>query len=73
MVRGEAVRVESRTWVEERRGTGTEQEPLLAAALAAALVEYRRYVGPGNERASADDDNAKWRIAGRLEQLRSRA
>jgi hypothetical protein len=51
----------------------TEEEPLLAAALAAALVEYRGYVGQANSHVEKDSSHTNWRIAGRLQQLRSPA
>jgi hypothetical protein len=46
--------------------------PLLAVAIAATLVEYRRYAG---QRAGQDDPNgskSNWRTVVRLEQLRGR-
>ena len=46
---------------------------LLAAALAATLVEYRRYVGERNEQTGPRSANAKWRLMARMEQLRGQA
>jgi hypothetical protein len=54
-------------------GTATEQGALLAAALAATLVEYRHDIEPDKVGNALVDDNTNWRILGRMEQLRSRA
>ena len=69
----ERKRLEGQTRLEERRQGEVEQGPLLAAALAAALVEYRRYVGQRNDTVDQESNETNWRIAGRLEQLRSMA
>lgn len=58
---------ESHPWTEHR------EEILLAAALAATLVEYRHYVGERNDHASPHSANAKWRLMARIEQLRGQA
>jgi MoxR-like ATPase len=66
-----ATRDEPQVIGEARRGMDIGQGPLLAAALAAALVEYRRYVGQRDEQAYAESGGAHWRMVTRLEQLRS--
>jgi hypothetical protein len=50
---------------------GSEEGRLLAAALAAALVEYRRYVGQRDGHAVGPGSRSNWQIVTRLEQLRS--
>jgi hypothetical protein len=50
---------------------GHEEGHLLAAALAAALVEYRRYVGQRHGHASRASSGSNWQMVARLEQLRS--
>jgi hypothetical protein len=67
------VGVEPQTRTETWPGADVEQGPLLAAALAAALVEYRRYVGQKSGHAGPDGDRTNWQMAGRLEQLRGQA
>jgi hypothetical protein len=54
------------SWVEPDEGA------LLAAALAATLVEYRRYVGQSEGHLGPAGAKANWRMAARLEQLRGR-
>jgi hypothetical protein len=47
-----------------------EDESLLAAAIAALLVEYGRYVTPQDEQDGLDTTQANWRLMARWEQLR---
>lgn len=54
----------SRSWASSEEGT------LLAAALAATLVEYRRTAGQSNERVRSEGPGTNWRTMARLEQLR---
>jgi hypothetical protein len=71
MMTGLTPAVEIGAVAEERLAVDVEQGPLLAAALAAALVEYRRYVRQQNKHAGPDSSRTNWRIVSRLEQLRS--
>jgi hypothetical protein len=50
---------------------GVEDEALLAAALAAALLVFRRQVGQFGTAEGAQGDSS-WRTLGRWEQLRGR-
>jgi hypothetical protein len=63
MVRVDTV-TESRTIDKEREGA------VLAAALAATLVEYRRHVGRQNVHEAPEHTGANWRMVARIEQLR---
>jgi hypothetical protein len=59
--------------VEDRARTAPDHSTLLAAALAATLIEYRRCV---HERCSSDGTNNagnNWRMVACLERLRGRA
>ena len=55
---------------EERSPTRQGQEALLVAALAATLVEYRRYVGQRSENNDPRRSGPNWRLMARMEQLR---
>ena len=57
-------RIERRTWSVEG------EDPLLVAALAAALVEYRGAVGRANREQAQDDARSNWRVVTRVTQLR---
>jgi hypothetical protein len=52
--------------------TDPEEGPLLAAALAAALVEYRRHVEQGSDPGHAGGTGTRWRMLARWEQLGGR-
>lgn len=58
---------------EEEQQVTAGEGPLLAAVLAAALVEYRRCVECHDTGGSINSGGANWRTIARLEQLRSRA
>jgi hypothetical protein len=66
---GAVARIELEVVVEEREEMEVEQGPLLAAALAAALVEYRRHVRQRNGYAEPDNSRTNWHMVSRLEQL----
>jgi hypothetical protein len=68
-----SLRVELNTVSESRPWTDQGEETLLAAALAATLVEYRRYAGERNEHTGPNGANANWRLMARMEQLRGQA
>ena len=55
--------------IEERSWFTQGEEPLLVAALAAALVEYRRSVRQGNGQGSSENARSNWRIVTRVTQL----
>ncbi len=59
---------ESRTredlWVDR------EDKPLLAAAVAALLVEYQRYTSQGDDHEDPRGAQTNWRMLARWEQLR---
>ena len=46
-----------------------ENEAFLVAALAATLVEYRRYVKQRNRKTESEATGRNWRMVSRLEQL----
>ena len=48
---------------------GHENEAFLVAALAATLVEYRRYVKQRNGKCESEATGRNWRMVSRLEQL----
>ena len=50
----------------------TDENTFLAAALAAALVEYRRYVQQGSPPSSSEGETA-WRTVARVERLMGQA
>jgi hypothetical protein len=50
-----------------------EEEPLLAAALAAALLEYRHHVQQQRLRTGPRETGENWRLVARLERLRGQA
>ena len=56
--------------VTEQPFGGHENEAFLVAALAATLVEYRRYVKQRNGEAESEVTGRNWRMVSRLEQLR---
>jgi hypothetical protein len=55
--------------VAEQPLSGLENEAYLVAALAATLVEYRRYVKHRNGKSESEATGHNWRIVSRLEQL----
>ncbi len=59
--------------VEEREQKAAGEGELLAAALAATLVEYRRYVEGRRDGRQGAGSGANWQTIARLEQLRGRA
>jgi hypothetical protein len=73
MINSITSRVEGGIRAEQGPAVAADQGLLLAAALAAALVEYRRYVGPKNGHLGLDSVETNWQIVSRLEQLRSQA
>jgi hypothetical protein len=66
---------ETRTRIRYGRGvadqplSGHEKEAYLVAALAATLVEYRRYVKQRNGKSESEATGRTWRMVSRLEQL----
>jgi hypothetical protein len=52
---------------------GTEEGAVLAAALAAVLLEYRRYLKQQNSHDRPAGSDSNWQMVSRLEQLRSLA
>lgn len=60
---------ESKMVAEEQTRVGSADGPLLAAALAAALVEYRRHVGQRKGHGRSGSTGIHWRMMTRLEQL----
>ena len=55
--------------MEERSWSTQGEEPLLVAALAAALVEYRRSVRQGNRQGLSENARSNWQIVTRVTQL----
>jgi hypothetical protein len=55
--------------VEERSWSTQGEETLLVAALAAALVEYRRSVRQGNGKGLSENAKSNWRVVTRMTQL----
>jgi hypothetical protein len=68
-----ATMIEPRVRVEQLLGTDVAQGPLLAAAMAAVLVDYRRYLRQQNSQPHPDSSRTNWRMVSRLEQLRGQA
>lgn len=62
-------RIRHGTGVVEQPLRGHEKEAYLVAALAATLVEYRRYVKQRNEKCESEATGRNWRMVSRLEQL----
>jgi hypothetical protein len=62
----------SETQLEERLAGMPEDALLLAAALTAALVEYRRQTHHGRKHWHASAARANWRSIARWEQLQER-
>ena len=56
--------------VEERSWSAQDEDPFLVAALAAALVEYRRNVQQGKGQGISQSGVSNWRIVTRVTQLR---
>jgi len=54
----------------ERFALDPEDESLLAAAIAALLVEYGRYIARQDKENGASNNQANWRLMARWEQLR---
>jgi hypothetical protein len=61
-------RIKSDVGVAVQQPAGNEN-PHLVAALAATLVEYRRYVKQRNGNSESEAAGHNWRMASRLEQL----
>jgi hypothetical protein len=57
----------------EQIQAGTEEGPMMAAALAAVLVEYRRYLRQHEGHDGPANSGTNWQMVGRLEQLRGQA
>ena len=55
--------------VEERSWSTQGEEPLMVAALAAALVEYRRSVRQGSGKGLSENARSNWRVVTRVTQL----
>ena len=55
--------------IEERSWSTQGEEPLLVAALAAALVEYRRSVRQGSRQGLSESTRSNWQIVTRVTQL----
>ena len=55
--------------IEERSWSTQSEEPLLVAALAAALVEYRRSVRQGTGQGIPENTRSNWQIVTRVTQL----
>jgi len=66
------VMTESKLATEELPRFGLEEGPLLAAALAVALVEYRRHVKQYTGHGKVEGSGSNWRVMTRFEQLRGR-
>lgn len=56
--------------IEERSWSTQGEDPFLVAALAAALVEYRRNVQQGKGPGISEGSISNWRIVTRVTQLR---
>jgi hypothetical protein len=56
--------------IDERAWSVESEDPLLVAAVAAALVEFRRHVGQVNDQVEAAPTRSNWRIVTRVTQLR---
>lgn len=56
--------------IDERAWSVESEDPLLVAAVAAALVEFRRHVGQANGQGVPDPTRSNWRIVTRVTQLR---
>ncbi len=57
------------TVIEDRSWSTQGEEPLLVAALAAALVEYRRSVRQGSRQGLSENTRSNWQIVTRVTQL----
>ena len=64
---------ESATTTNEQTGIRPDDGALLAAALAATLVEYQSHVGRNREVDGSELAGTNWRIVGCMERLRGRA
>jgi hypothetical protein len=62
-------RIKVNAGVVEQPFGGHENEAFLVAALAATLVEYRRYVKQRNGTTEPEATGGNWRMVTRLEQL----
>lgn len=62
-------RIKYNAGVAEQPFSDHENEALLVAALAATLVEYRRYVKQRNGKTESEATGRNWRMVSRLEQL----
>ena len=62
-------RIKYRSEVAEQPLSGLENDPYLVAALAATLVEDRRYVKQRNGKTESEATGRNWRMVSRLEQL----
>jgi hypothetical protein len=62
-------RIKHNAGVTEQPLGGHENEAFLVAALAATLVEYRRYVKQRTGKKEPEGTGRNWRMVSRLEQL----
>ncbi len=64
------LRVKEDLTTQGRAWAGHDEGTLLAAALAAVLVDYRRQLGPHTDQPGSEGPGLNWRIMGRWQQLR---
>ena len=62
-------RIKSNVGIATQPFTGQGEDACLVAALAATLVEYRRYVEQRNGHIESESTGRNWRMVSRLEQL----
>jgi hypothetical protein len=58
--------------IEEQPWSVQDQDPHLVAALAAALVAYRRSVRQGNRQSPPEKTRSNWQLMSRMAQLQRR-
>ena len=66
---GLRTRVNPGRTIESRSRSSRSEDPLLVAALAAALVEYNRSLNQRDEHVSRDNIQSNWRMAARMSRL----
>jgi hypothetical protein len=66
------VMTEAKLATEALPRVGPEEGPLLAAAVTAALVEYRQHVKRHTGSGSGEGSGSNWRMVSRFEQLQGR-